>query len=275
MQKVYAASGVNAHFFLIDSQKGDSREVDRLEAALRRTPRGAVFRVKAEADRLAGTDSSVMALLEELRRAESPQGEDAGLPPPARIVIGLGLAGSLALWMNILDRPRRRQVDLGRFTVALDEADPSHPELIHHVVAIQPFLGLDFQPGIRPQLGSDSLAEPLLSLCRRPFFRALGGAFKIRDPGAYGCFSQTGYISWADLAVRLPFASISRVLPSLKRPATILLEDSGGFATADLQIRALSGHVSVAPCGAESADRAQATLAAIDHILKGLGGSDA
>jgi hypothetical protein len=121
----------------------------------------------------------------------------------------------------MLDRVRPKKTRIRHSTVIHPEVI-EQPSVLSGVIALAPFLGFDFSlPTAR--LGPDRFAQWRLARCRGALASLFGGGVVAR-PQDHGCWSDQGRVRWADLAQRLPFASVAQTLPSLKRPTVLVLD---------------------------------------------------
>jgi hypothetical protein len=100
---------------------------------------------------------------------------------------------------------------------------------------------------------------------------ALVGQATVSRAKEHGCWSEQGPVRWADLARRLPFASVAQILPSLKRPTVLVLDAQSRAAEVEVQLCTLSGKVAVMDSPMTMPQVGHVTLAAVDWIHKGPG----
>ncbi len=217
-------------------------------------------------DALDGTDQAALNALAQIRAA-SDASNDSGAAASA-ILIAVGLSASFALWLDMLDRIRPKKTRIRHSTVIHPEVI-EQPSVLTGVVAIAPFLGFDFSL-TTARLGPDRFAQWRLSQSRGPLAALLGKAAVSRTQD-HGCWPGQGPVRWADLAQRLPFASVAQILPSLKRPTVLVLDAQAQAAQVEVQLCTLSGKVAVMDSPMAMPQVGHVTLAAVDWIHKGLG----
>lgn len=221
-------------------------------------------RLPIESDALDGSASAVERLLEQVRGLRSPEDPEEG----GAVVMGVGLGANLALEMSTLDRaiPRRKQ--FGRQTVIYPGQLERHPVLAG-VIAISPFLGFDFSISRGPCPSSEQFDQWRLDRCRGSGFlaRLLGGlqVSKAADRGMAGIPAPT----WRQLARVLPFASVTKLLPSLKTGTAFLLDLGPRSADISMLLGALNAKVTVMDTPMEFPALGHATLAVIDRFAGG------
>lgn len=254
--------------FLLDAHVHDVQINDALEAACLEAG-FSVSRLRVDPTELDGSDVAALDLLEEVRRlmaSEMASGTtDQG--PVKAVLIGYGLSGTLALWMDMVDLARPKKIQVGKFDLELDDAPPEVAPALAGVVAIAPFLGTDFS--VRSgRLGAEGASDLRLRLSRKPFWARLIGNMSVGNARDHGCGSS-GTISWATLAKVLPFASVAKLVPSFKRPTVLVMDLGPQKDRLEVQLCALSGRVSVLDSPAVFPLLGQVTLAAVAQILKG------
>jgi len=226
-----------------------------------------VSRLPIESDSLDGSTSAVERLLEQVRGLQSPAGTQAG----DAVVIGVGLGANLALEMSTLDRsiPQRKQ--FGRQTVIFPGRLERHPVLAG-VIAISPFLGFDFSISRGACSSSEQFDQWRLDSARGSgvLARLIGGAkiSKAADHGMAGMPVPT----WHQLARVLPFASVTKLLPSLKSNTAFLLDLGPRSGDISMLLGALSAKVAVLDTPMEFPALGQATLEVIDRFAGGAEG---
>jgi hypothetical protein len=249
--------------FLLDAHVHDVQINDALEAACLEAGYP-VSRLRVDLNDLDGSDVAALHLIDEVRRVMSTSPEQ---DRHQAVLIGYGLSATLALWLDIVDLARPKKIQVGKFDLEVEDAPPDVAPALAGVVAIAPFLGVDFS--IRSgRLGAEGAADFRLRLCRRPFWARLIGRMAVADPRDHGC-GATGRLSWALLAKVLPFASVAKLLPSCKRPTVLVIDAGPQRDRVEVQLCALSGRVSVLDSPAVFPMLGQVTLAAVAQILKG------
>lgn len=217
-------------------------------------------------DALDGTDQAALDTLAQIRAAADDSNQSGAAP--SAILIAVGLSASFALWLDMLDRIRPKKTRIRHSTVIHPEVI-EQPSVLKGVVAIAPFLGFDFSL-TTARLGPDRFAQWRLARCRGPLAALLGKSAVSRAQD-HGCWPQQGPVRWADLARRLPFASVAQILPSLKRPTVVVLDAQSRAAQVEVQLCTLSGKVAVMDSPMTMPQVGHVTLAAVDWIHKGPG----
>lgn len=249
-----------ARLFLLEFQAQNADVLTPLRAAL--TSAGhRVTPVMIDPDALDGSDASALRVLQQLRAEKT----DA-----SAVVVGVGLAATFALWMDSLDLAKPKTKRLGSQIVTLDNEWEFGPAL-SGVVAIYPFLGFDFSLSGHPKK-AEGLTEWRLDQSRGALRRLLGG-MSVKGPADHG-FPKAASLQWAPLAQCLPFASVAKLIPSLKRPTVVVLDGGGGLARAEVELCALSARVQVMDSPAVFPQLAHVTLAAVDSLQKGTAPTD-
>ncbi|MEN9771950.1 MAG: hypothetical protein RJA58_593 [Pseudomonadota bacterium] len=250
--------------FLLDAHVHDVQINDALEAACLEGG-FPVSRLRVDPTELDGSDVAALDLLEEVRRLMRLSGPDQGLGQA--VLIGYGLSATLALWMDMVDLARPKKIQVGKFALELEDDPPEVAPALAGVVAIAPFLGMDFS--VRSgRLGAEGASDFRLRLSRKPFWARLIGNMSVGNARDHGCGSS-GPISWSTLAKVLPFASVAKLVPSFKRPTVLVMDLGPQKDRVEVQLCALSGRVSVLDSPAVFPLLGQVTLAAVAQILKG------
>ncbi len=263
--------------FLMTLGCEDPQPMASLEAALgQQSPLFMLHRLIIEPEALDGSDESVERIIEKIRSVcaaphglsekQSQEGEEA-LDEPQAIVIGYGLAGSLALWMNMLDKVRPRRFSTRNFSVDLIDAPLERGPALLGTVALSPLLGLDFSADRSGPVNRQTISEWLYSLAGTPVIGGLMGRFKA-DFSCYG-YPQLAPQDWSTVRQCLPFASVVRFLPSLKRPAVIIFDQPLSEDSLAIRLGSLNSRLSVMVCDSAIEHRVQAILHAVDRIDKG------
>ncbi len=251
--------------FLLQTHAQDAAFLDPLTEFLKGFT-ASVSRVMVSPDALDGTDQAALDTLAQIRASTaSPAQSDTSAPT---ILIAVGLSASFALWLDMLDRIRPKKTRIRHSTVIHPEVI-EQPSVLSGVIALAPFLGFDFSLSTA-RLGPDRLAQWRLARCRGALASLFGGG-AVAAPQDHGCWSDQGPVRWADLARRLPFASVAQTLPSLKRPTVLVLDAKARADQVEVQLCTLSGKVSVMDSPMAMPQVGHVTLAAVDWIHKGLG----
>ena len=250
-----------ARLFLLEIQAQNADILTPLRTALadaghRVTP------VKIHPDALDGTDDSALRVLRDIRAAKTDT---------SAIVLGVGLAASFALWMDTLDLAKPKTLRLGSQALTLDNDWEFGPAL-SGVIAIHPFLGFDFSLSGQPAK-AEGLTEWRLSGSRGAL-KGLLGALPVARPADHGLWAAQQPLQWGALAQCLPFASVAKLVPSLKRPTVMILDCAAGFARIEVELCALSAKAVVMDSPAAFPQLAQVTLAAVDTLEKGASPTD-
>ncbi|MGA1336039.1 MAG: hypothetical protein ACO3YS_02235 [Burkholderiaceae bacterium] len=222
---------------MLDADAQDAPLVNRLAQSLR--DQGFPVQVMQQVGNTLGSDQAVRSILEDIRNMTTSQ---AG---SAVVLCGVGLSASLALWADLLDGKRQfaKRTNTGRGTI-FEQVDRTEGPVLAGVVAVSPFLGFDLSVSSLQVGGWDALRERILRLARVSW---LSGVFKrvsVAYASDHGCWAPR-VISWWQLARCLPFASFAKIIPSLKRPTTLLFDQRSGSQTSALEtlLRALNGRL--------------------------------
>jgi hypothetical protein len=251
--------------FLLQTHAQDAAILDPLTAFLK-DHATSVSRVMVSPDALDGTDQAALDTLAQIRASTTaPTQSDACVPA---ILIAVGLSASFALWMDMLDRVRPKKTRIRHSTVIHPEVI-EQPSVLSGVIALAPFLGFDFSLS-SAGFGPDRFAQWRLARCRGAL-ASLFGRGAVAAPQDHGCWSDQARVRWADLARRLPFASVAQTLPSLKRPTVLVLDARARADQVEVQLCTLSGKVAVMDSPMAMPQVGHVTLAAVDWIHKGLG----
>lgn len=254
--------------FLLDAHVQDVQINDALEAACLEAGYP-VSRLRVGPSELDGSDVAALDLIE-LVRSEMASEMSSGTTdqgPGQAVLIGYGLSATLALWMDMVDLARPKKLQVGKFALELEDSPPEVAPALTGVVAIAPFLGTDFS--VRSgRLGAEGASDFRLRLSRKPFWSGLIGNLSVGNVRDHGCGSA-GPISWSMLAKVLPFASVAKLVPSVKRPTVLVMDLGPQKDRLEVQLCALSGRVSVLDSPAVFPILGQVTLAAVAQILKG------
>ncbi|MFZ9764495.1 MAG: hypothetical protein ACO3B9_03955, partial [Burkholderiaceae bacterium] len=155
------------------------------------------------------------------------------------------LSASLALWADLLDGKRQfaKRTNTGRGTI-FEQVERTEGPVLAGVVAVSPFLGFDLSVSSLQVGGWDALRERLLKLARVSWLSGFFKRVSVAYASDHGCWAPR-VISWWQLARCLPFASFAKIIPSLKRPTTLLFDQRSGSQTSALEtlLRALNGRL--------------------------------
>ena len=231
-----------------------------------------IARLVIEPDVLDGTDTPIEALLEEVRAAGaaaqtiSAHGHESSTEQQS-IVLGVGLAGSVALWMGVLDKIKPREFSSRNASIALTDAPPERGPALAGVIAVNPLLGLDFSLQRSGPISGQALSEWAYRLSGLP---GVGGFFR----GIRTSFRRYGYqglpsASWGEIRKCLPFPTVVKFLPSLKRPTVMLFDHPLSEDSLSIRLGSLNSRVSVIVSETGANQRVQAILRAVDRITKG------
>ncbi len=227
-----------------------------------------VTRMEVALDVLAIGDSAVEELLDDVR--ELAGSEDCDGEP---CLVGIGLGANLALWMSTLDRAIPVQKHYGRQTVIFP-GQLARPPALGGVVAVGPFLGFDFSLSKGTLPGSEAWLQWRLDRCRGSGWLArLLGDRRVPRPGDHG-LARDLPLRWRDLSRVLPFASVSKLLPSLKTPTALMLPLGASRGQVSVLLRALNGRVMVMDSPRDGSALGHATLEAVDRLVEGAAGID-
>lgn len=186
-----------------------------------------------------GSDQAVRAILEDIRQLTRER------QASSVVLCGVGLSASLALWADLLDGKRQfaKRTNTERGTIFEHVARTEEPVLTG-VVAVSPFLGFDLSVSSLEVGGWDAFRERVLQLARKNWLAGLFKRLSVAYASDHGCWAPR-VISWWQLARCLPFASFSQIVPSLKRPTTILFEQRVGTRVDRLEtlLRSLNGRL--------------------------------
>ena len=232
-----------------------------------------IARLVIEPDALDGSDAAIEGLLDEVRTLSAAAQTNAETTMAGAgsgsmsLVLGVGLGGSVALWMSMLDKIKPREYSSRNASIALIDAPPERGPALTGVVAVNPLLGLDFslqQSGPVPQQG---LTEWAYRLSGWP---VLGGFLR----GIRTSFGRYGYHSLPAATLGqirhcLPFSSIVKFLPSLKRPTVLIFDHPLSEDSLSIRLGSLNSRVSVMVSETTAQQRVQAILRAVDRIIKG------
>jgi len=228
---------VHPFILLLDADAQDAPLVNRLAQSLR--DQGFPVQVMQQVGNTLGSDQAVRSILEDIRNMTTSQ---AG---SAVVLCGVGLSASLALWADLLDGKRQfaKRTNTGRGTI-FEQVERTEGPVLAGVVAVSPFLGFDLSVSSLQVGGWDALRERILRLARVSW---LSGVFKrvsVAYASDHGCWAPR-VISWWQLARCLPFASFAKIIPSLKRPTTLLFDQRSGSQTSALEtlLRSLNGRL--------------------------------
>jgi hypothetical protein len=217
--------------------------------------------VVVDPDALDGDDASALRVLQQIRAAKQES---------SAVVVGVGLAASFALWMDSLDLAKPKRLRFGSQTLTLDHEWEKGPALTG-VVALYPFLGFDFSLSGRPSK-AEGFTQWRFEQSRGGLARFLGGQ---EVPQAHDHGSPRGeLIRWSQLSRCLPFASVVKVLPSLKRPTVIVLDTGTRHDRVEVELCALSAKVTLMDSPAVFPQLGHVTLAAVDSLQKGAASTD-
>jgi len=227
-----------------------------------------VTRLVVASDPLAAGDSAVEELLDRVRGQGGTDGHD-GKP----ILVGIGLGANLALWMSALDRSVPVHKFYGRQTVIFPGQLERAPAL-GGVVAVGPFLGFDFSLSTGTRSGSEAWLQWRLDRCRGSGWVArLLGACRVPRPSEHGLAFDPP-IQWRQLSRVLPFASVAKLLPSLKTPSVLMLPHGASLGRVSVLLCALNGRVVVMDSPIDGSALGHATLEAVDRLVEGAAGID-
>ncbi|MBU3724871.1 MAG: hypothetical protein FGM18_05080 [Burkholderiaceae bacterium] len=247
--------------FLLEFQAQNTDLLTPLRAALSAAGH-LVTPVQIHPDALNGTDESALRVLRDIRAAKT----DA-----SAIVIGVGLAASFALWMDTLDLAKPKTVRLGSQMVPLENEWAFGPAL-SGVIVIHPFLGFDFSLSGRPAK-AEGVAEWRLAASRGRLKGLLGG-FAVTRADDHGLLASARHVYWGQLAQCLPFSSVAKLVPSIKRPTVMILDCADASDRIEVELCALSAKVRVMDSPAAFPQLAHVTLAAVDSLQKGAAPTD-
>jgi len=227
-----------------------------------------VTRLVVASDPLAAGDSAVEELLDRVRGQGGTDGHDGKL-----ILVGIGLGANLALWMSALDRSVPVHKFYGRQTVIFPGQLERAPAL-GGVVAVGPFLGFDFSLYTGTRSGSEAWVQWRLDRCRGSGWVArLLGACRVPRPSEHGLAFDPP-IQWRQLSRVLPFASVAKLLPSLKTPSVLMLPHGASLGRVSVLLCALNGRVVVIDSPIDGSALGHATLEAVDRLVEGAAGID-
>ena len=251
---------LRARIFLLEFQAQNADVLSPIRSALTNAGHHVTL-VQIAPDALDGTDDSALRVLRDIREAKT----DA-----SAIVLGVGLAASFALWMDTLDLPKPKTVRLGSQELTLEHQWELGPAL-SGVVAICPFLGFDFSLSGRPAK-AEGLTEWRLAQSRG-LLRGMLGGLQVSRAADHGLWPGQP-LRWGALADCLPFASMAKLVPSLKRPTVLILDCGAGFSRIEVELCALSAKARVMDSPAAFPQLAHVTLAAVDSLEKGATSAD-
>ncbi len=228
----------------------------------------AVSRLVVTPEALAIGDSGVEQVIDRVRGLVGP--DDGGGQP---ILVGIGLGANLTLWMSALDRSVPVQKHYGRQTVIFP-GQLERPPALGGVVAVGPFLGFDFSLSKGTLPGSEVWPQWRLERCRGPGWVArLLGARRVPRPSEHG-LALDQPLRWRQLSRVLPFASVAKLLPSLKTPTVLMLPPGSSLGRVSVLLCALNGRVMVMDSPSDSSTLGHATLEAVDQLVEGAAGID-
>jgi hypothetical protein len=228
---------VHPFILLLDADAQDAPLVTRLAQSLR--DQGFPVQVMQQAGATLGSDQAVRAILEDIRqRSDRELGS-------AVVLCGVGLSASLALWADLLDGKRQfaKRINTERGTI-FEHVERTEGPVLAGVVAVSPFLGFDLSVSSLQVGGWDALRERVLRLARVSWLAGFFKRVSVAYANDHGCWAPR-VISWWQLARCLPFASFSKIIPSLKRPTTILFDQRSGSQMGALEtlLRSLNGRL--------------------------------
>jgi hypothetical protein len=222
---------------LLDADAQDAPLVNQLAQSLQ--GQGFPVQVIQRVGNVLGSDQAVRSILDEIRDMNKTQ------TGTAVVLCGVGLSGSLALWADLLDGRRQfaKRTNTARGTI-FEQVERTDGPVLAGVVAISPFLGFDLSVSSLQLGGWDALRERLLQLARTPWLSGFSKRISVAYANDHGCWAPRP-ISWWQLARCLPFASFSKIIPSLKRPTTILFDQRSGSQMGALEtvLRSLNGQL--------------------------------
>jgi hypothetical protein len=228
---------VHPFILLLDADAQDAPLVTTLAKSLRE--QGFPVQVMQQVGEPLGSDQAVRAMLETIR---SLADRGAG---SAVVLCGVGLSASLALWADLLDGKRQfaKRTNTERGTI-FEQVERTQEPVLAGVVAVSPFLGFDLSVSSLQVGGWDALRERLLRLARVNWLSAVSKRISVPYASDHGCWAPRVF-SWWQLARCLPFASFSKIIPSLKRPTTILFDQRSGsqMSTLETLLRSLNGRL--------------------------------
>jgi hypothetical protein len=228
---------VHPFILLLDADAQDAPLVNRLAQSLR--DQGFPVQVMQQVGNTLGSDQAVRSILEDIRNMTTSQ---AG---SAVVLCGVGLSASLALWADLLDGKRQfaKRTNTGRGTI-FEQVERTEGPVLAGVVAVSPFLGFDLSVSSLQVGGWDALRERLLKLARVSWLSSVFKRVSVAYASDHGCWAPR-VISWWQLARCLPFASFAKIIPSLKRPTTLLFDQRSGSQTSALEtlLRSLNGRL--------------------------------
>jgi hypothetical protein len=233
---------VHPFILLLDADAQDAPLVTNLAKSLR--DQGFPVQVMQQVGNTLGSDQAVRSILEDIRDMTSKA--QAG---SAVVLCGVGLSASLALWADLLDGKRQfaKRTNTERGTI-FEQVERTEGPVLAGVVAVSPFLGFDLSVSSLQVGGWDALRERLLKLARVSWLSGLFKRVSVAYAGDHGCWAPR-VISWWQLARCLPFASFAKIIPSLKRPTTLLFDQRSGSQTSALEtlLRSLNGRLHFVP----------------------------
>jgi hypothetical protein len=228
---------VHPFILLLDADAQDAPLVSQLAQSLR--DQGFPVQVMQQVGNTLGNDQAVRSILEDIRNMTTTQ------VGSAVVLCGIGLSASLALWADLLDGKRQfaKRTNTERGTI-FEKVERTQEPVLAGVVAVSPFLGFDLSVSSLQVGGWDGLRERLLRLARVNWLSAFSKRISVPYASDHGCWAPR-VISWWQLARCLPFASFAKILPSLKRPTTILFDQRGGSSMSALEtlLRSLNGRL--------------------------------
>ena len=218
--------------------------------------------VVIDPEALDGTDASALRVLEQIRAAKKES---------SAVVVGVGRAASFALWMDSLDLAKPKRLRFGSQTVTLAHEWEKGPAFTG-VVAVYPFLGFDFSLSGRPAK-AEGFTQWRFEQSRHGLLAGVLGGQAVSLAHDHG--SPVGEsLRWSELACCLPFASVVKLLPSLKRPTVLVLDCAAQFDRVEVELCALSAKVSLMDSPAVFPQLGHVTLAAVDLLQKGAASTD-
>ncbi len=222
---------------LLDADAQDPSLVKALSKSL--TEQGLQVCLLQKAAAPFGSDQTVRVLLEDIRQI----GRDGNAS--TIVLCGIGLSASLVLWADLLDGKRQfaKRTNTERGTI-FEQVERTEGPVLAGVVAVSPFLGFDLSVSSLQVGGWDALRERLLRLARVSWLSGFFKRVSVAYANDHGCWAPQ-VISWWQLARCLPFASFSKIMPSLKRPTTILFDQRSGSQMNALEtlLRSLNGRL--------------------------------